>query len=585
MISRIYILLCLLILTGCTRHKPDERLVHIAAMVSESPTEALSDLDSINRNSLSEADRHYHDFLTIKANDKAYNRHISDSLILDVIDYYESNKSSALYPEALYYAGRVYTDLGDSPTALHYFQDALDNLGDGSEDTALKTSVLSQTGRLLLQLRLYDEATAYIKESIRMDELQGDTVNLVYDLQLLGGAHLIAEDYTLAAHYFNQALEAGKNLPESFTAKSKMNLAKVKYETGQLDSALMLIRGTLETISPMARNNALAYSSEIYLAKGMTDTAYIYAQELRHSKDPTNKGAAYEILLSPELKGIVSSDSIYRYLGELIDILEDNYDDNDVELSMIQQGYYNYSRHLIQRQTAENKNLLLKLWVLALSSVCMLLIIVVLYYKNKSQKSLIELRNALDGISKLKEHINQDIKSQSATGPQYPSADMTHSADDLVDKGNEIRPYTPAGSIKELREKLRDELLSLYNQNQSADLNDAIARSEAYSRLSQLISQNRSVSPDDPLFEDIEKVVLESSPRFKENLELLTQSRLTSIDLQTAMLIKCHVTPSQMCTLLCRSKGAIVSRRDNLCMKIFDKRLGTKVIDGIIRML
>jgi hypothetical protein len=40
-----------------------------------------------------------------------------------------------------------------------------------------------------------------------------------------------------------------------------------------------------------------------------------------------------------------------------------------------------------------------------------------------------------------------------------------------------------------------------------------------------------------------------------------------------------------MTNLLNRSKGAIVSRRESLCFRVFDEKLGTKVIDGIVRLL
>ena len=52
----------------------------------------------------------------------------TDSLIRTVLEYYEKHPGSEQYPEALYYGGRVYSDLGDSPTALRYFQHALDAL-------------------------------------------------------------------------------------------------------------------------------------------------------------------------------------------------------------------------------------------------------------------------------------------------------------------------------------------------------------------------------------------------------------------------------------------------------------------------
>ncbi len=148
MVTRIRIIIILMLLCGCSGHTPDERLARIAGIVSDSPGEALAALDSIDPGSLPEADRHYHDFHTVKANDKAYNRHTSDSLILDVIDYYESHQSTGLYPEALYYGGRVYSDLGDYPTAIFYYQKSLGNINDDDMSSLhLKGNVTSQLGR------------------------------------------------------------------------------------------------------------------------------------------------------------------------------------------------------------------------------------------------------------------------------------------------------------------------------------------------------------------------------------------------------------------------------------------------------
>ena len=142
------------LLTCCTGHETDERLVRIAAEVSASPNEALATLDSIDPRSLPDADRHFYDFLTVKASDKAYITHESDSLILSVVEYYSTQSKDTVYPEALYYGGRVYSDLGDYPTALDYFQKALDCLDAGKDNIDLRIRVLSQTGRLLKSLRL-----------------------------------------------------------------------------------------------------------------------------------------------------------------------------------------------------------------------------------------------------------------------------------------------------------------------------------------------------------------------------------------------------------------------------------------------
>ena len=223
------ILFSLLLFFSCSDNKIDERLVHINEIIPESPEEALSHLDSINYKDLSEANQYFYDLVKIKAEDKAYIKHTSDSIILRVISYYATHDKDKLYTEALYYGGRIYRDMGDSPNALKYFHLALDNLTERKADNNLKARILSQTGRLLTGISLYDEAIPYIEESIKICELNKDTVNIVYELQLLGGTYLRAKKYRLAEHYFNKAIEMSSSLPVSFNAKSRMYLADVKY--------------------------------------------------------------------------------------------------------------------------------------------------------------------------------------------------------------------------------------------------------------------------------------------------------------------------------------------------------------------
>lgn len=81
--------------------------------------------------------------LCIKADDKAYVPHTSDSLIRPLADYYASVGDPHLLPEALYYAGRVCRDLGDSPQALDYFKRSLDAM-EGNDRPELRGKVYSQ---------------------------------------------------------------------------------------------------------------------------------------------------------------------------------------------------------------------------------------------------------------------------------------------------------------------------------------------------------------------------------------------------------------------------------------------------------
>ena len=560
------ILTICILMAGCSETGQDARLKEIAEIVSDSPQEALLRLDSIDCESISEADRHYYDFLTIKAKDKAYIQHTSDSLILDVISYYENISPSPLYAEALYYGGRVYRDMGDAPTALQYFHKALDNIPEDSRSLNLKARTLSQIGRLLQSISLYDEAIPYIEKSLKICELNKDTTNIVYELQLLGGTYLRAKKYRLAEHYFNKAIEMSSNLPISFKAKSKMYLADVKYQVGQLDSALTLIRNTLDLVKPIARNRALATASDIYLAKGLLDSAYIYAHELINSPDSDNKVIGYQNLLLPELQKFIPLDTIYLYIDEYRGLLENYYDSNESQLAMNQHNFYNYQLHEREKQSAQKEKEKFLKWLYIISIVVVVLVITILALNIGRKKQQLRLHEALDNISKLKASLSN------------------HSSTDNSDSG--LKEIAKEMTTESLRNRLRDDLLSIYNKDKKqGEIPSAILKSEAYKELQSYVGGGKVIPLDSLLWEQMEAAVMECSPNFKYNLQLLTGGNLSSQDYRLALLIKCGVTPTQMISLLGRTKGTVSYRREALCYKVFDQKLGSKVIDGIIRLL
>ena len=60
----------------------------------------------------------YYHLLTIKAEDKLYTRHTSDSLINLIVKFYDEHGDKNKLIEAYYYQGSVYRDLHDAPSAL-----------------------------------------------------------------------------------------------------------------------------------------------------------------------------------------------------------------------------------------------------------------------------------------------------------------------------------------------------------------------------------------------------------------------------------------------------------------------------------
>ena len=161
--------LLLLCLYACN-NKPYPHTMQVAdKLVYSNPDSACLLLEQLRDSITTEpkATQIYYQLLNIKARDKAYITHTSDSLILEVLHYYEDKKDKTHLPEAYYYAGRVYADLGDAPQALDYYQKAAELL-EGSTDYRLQKVIYSQMGELFLYQGVYEEAMKTYKKAYRI---------------------------------------------------------------------------------------------------------------------------------------------------------------------------------------------------------------------------------------------------------------------------------------------------------------------------------------------------------------------------------------------------------------------------------
>lgn len=360
----------------------------IAEIVSDHPQEALDSLKAVDYSRLSTADRHYYDLLSIKGADKAYITHTSDSLILDVIDYYSTHQKEEFYPDALYYGGRVYSDLGDYPTALDYFQQALELLPAETEKKDLRGRVLSQTASLLSTLRLYAEAIPYVQSAIELGRVRGDTLGLMHDTQLLGTTYLHLKDWDKAEAQFRRSSSLAQTFTKADIARQRMYLAATKYGKGELDSARLYMRGVLDHISPLDRSTALAYYGYIYLNSDQPDSAYNAAMELIRGEDLINKDKGYYILTSPLMDQTIAQDSLIAYLRDYHRYLNRYLNTNANEQALIQQSSYNYSLHQRERDKAEDAyHSLQRLLVIGLivGLIAALIRILIIYKKKKDE--------------------------------------------------------------------------------------------------------------------------------------------------------------------------------------------------------
>lgn len=567
---------------SCGRRGHDSRLEYIGDIVSHSPREALQSLDSIDPTSLSERGRAFYNLLSIKAKDKAYIGHTSDSLVVSVINYYSGNRDKELYPEALYYGGRVYSDQGDYPTALRYFQDALDLLPEGTPNLVLRGNVLSQTGRLLNDLGLYQQAIPYIEEVLKINYQLNDTLNLAYDYKLLGAIHLHLKDYEGALENFMTAEKLASRFSNEDMIEDKIHQAVVYYHKDDIKNALRLIRPYVIMTDSLAINFALAYASKIYLRANILDTAYNYARQLTLSQYPENKKTGYMVMLSPELRKFIPKDSLELFYRDYKLILEKEFLQQETNGALIQNSMYNYSVHEKKRQEAERSRTKILIWLIALIAILAILTAIILYLHNKNKSKILALHEAMAKLRILEESFGNK-RSDENIEPENFKTDPD-SKEDIVPVLSEVPQKIR--NQKSLRNELRKRLREL-NANSTSPYEPLpqITDSDPYLEAKALLKGNHLIPDKSEIWNGLEDIVSKCFPNLKSTLQLLSDDDLTADDWHIAVLLKCGFSLKDLAILIGRTKGAVTYRRKNLSTKLFGEVLDLELVDNIIRTL
>lgn len=579
---RLKVILILVLLCSCRTGdgRFDVSLQQAENAISTSPRDAMAMLDSINPDELSESRRHYYDLLTIMARDKAYITHTSDSLILDVVDYYSSRKSDPLYPKALYLGGRVYSDLGDYPTALNYFHKSLDAVPDDDEYLHFKACASSQTARLLHALRLYEQAIPYVEQSIAIGTSINDTFGIAYDYQLLGSLYLKTKDIDRAIYNFKEAVKYASQLSKTDSANMEVFHAVALHEIGQKDSVWKMIRSLLPIIvDKPTRNYALSVATDLYYEAGVYDTAYMYARELAMSPVKHNRQHGFNMLFADKVRRFIPEDSLYSYAMQYHEFVDGYLDSRESEAIIHQNSVYNYSIH--EREKNEAIKGKYRMWIgfLLIVVVAVVLAIVIAVMRMKSYKRTLQLRDSFDKIRTLNEKLAYQNAIKDIPEPNLLSLE----SDDSVEIINNIIDNSVE---KCLKKEILDNIQKLKYDKKDFPLSQTISESSVYEKLNDMLAHGSGIYEyQEQLWNDLEQLICAVSPNFRSQLMILTDNRMTVTDYQLALLMRCRFTITQIATLLNRSKNTISTRRISLSQKIFGKGGNAKSADNLIDIL
>lgn len=267
---------------------------------SDSALIYLSSLDSTIQYEPEET-RMYYGLLITQAQDKEYIPHTSDSLMKEVVRFYESYGDKEKLMEAYYYLGSVYRDMKDAPRAIAAFQQAAD-VGENSHRYDVLGRIYSQMGTLLAYQSLYEDALRIYKISYAYNLKREAGPGLVYALRDQGRMYEALNQSDSAEYYYQVAYKKAFEINNQRVINTiSIELGSVYLDFGKLDSA----KNVFSRISEL-QNDAIYLQgiAQSYQLTSQPDSAqFYYLQTLQEGKENQNiylKSSSYKALAKLE---------------------------------------------------------------------------------------------------------------------------------------------------------------------------------------------------------------------------------------------------------------------------------------------
>lgn len=570
------ILILPLYLCSCGDHPYPHTMQVADSLVNISPDSSLTLLRQIKDSIIHESEetQMYYELLTIKAEDKACITHTSDSLIMQVVHYYKHEKDEKRLPEAYFYAGCVYRDLGDAPQALEYFQKAID-ASDKSTDYNLIGMMYDQIGMIYLYQQVYDKAPEMFKKAYHYSTLIKDSIGMTYYLRDLGRSFSTLNQADSSLYYFKEALKLAKTIKsqelesticcEFSGLYTKLNRDKEAYEA-------MLIG--LKDAEIMNSPTQYTISARYYENIGQIDSAIHYYSLLLPIDSYVYKQEAYQGLgHAAQLKG--EYEKALMYLNKYLDYTDSLQSINQTEAIRKISSLYNY-----QLRQKENKKLRIeankerRLNIALITALVFSLTLFFAYWQYRKRKEQAKQIQE-EKIKRIqKEQYNLSLAYIEQNKKEIRKLEVL-----LIEAENSKNKLHQdfLQSQKVLIERTNERLEAQQKVNEQSEI--TLKQSDIYKAFHEAAEGNAKLKEAD--WQELILAINEVYNDFTQRLYQLYP--IKDIELQVCLLLKINLSPTQISVITAHSKQAITSIRKRLYYKIFNKDSTPDQWDNFIR--
>ncbi len=550
---------------ACT-NKPYPQSLRVAdSLIHNNPDSAVILLEELKRSMAFEpqATQMYYQLLTIKAKDKAYITHTSDSLIKTVVKYYEERKDRERLPETYYYAGRVYRDLGDAPQALEYLQKAIESTKDCT-DYRLISRIYSQTGTLYLYQDTYDQALEVFRKAYQYCLSDKDSIGMVYSLRDIGRTFTTLNCADSALYYYKGALNYAEQIHNNhLVGVVQAELSGLYIQLEMYPEAFTAIQCSNKYIKGHNIAPFYAILADYYYYTNQLDSATFYYTQTASFDDLYQKQGSYK-----GLGNIARKKGQYKEAMEYFDkylICTDSIKDiTNTETIRKMQSLYNYQLKEKENSRLQHQAANYKLWnILLVFSLLSLVFLFIAYHqfrKKKEQQRLVKQERI--------KQIQKDRYAQSNTyleknKEQIKVLELSlHKAE--IEKDQLRQDLLKAQ--KSLIEKTNEQITATQRVQKQSEL--ALKHSDIYKKFHFAVQgSDEKIGNDD--WKELMCAVDEAYNQF--TTRLLELYPMKTIEIQVCVLIKIGLSPAQIAFITIRSRQAISSIRKRLYSKVMGK--------------
>lgn len=570
-------------LSSCSNRKYEQTITradNLMELSQDSARSALAILDSIrpDLSKMGKSTQMRYQLVYAKGMNKGYVDFTTDSLMKEIVDYYDNHGTCQQQMLAHYLLGCVYRDLGDSPASLSCYNDAVEKVDTTSSDCDYKllTRVYEQQGALFLSQSMPQNALSAYQKAEKYAWIAKDTLSAVLSYEHLGNIYeymdnmnKVIEVYENASRRYRQygyPVQAARALGGAIQAliltkqyaKAKKYMDVFEAESGyfQKDSCYSYIN-----------YSHYYYLKGLYCLESHSDSAkYWFTKCQEFAKTNNSKSFSAYAWYLYYIKH-QQMDSVAKYSEQAFAYNDSANLDMERDLMQKMQAIYDYDRWKNVAHNEEIKatraNLTLLVSILVSVSVIIIGILTFLVYRKKRKLELQEKEEQENLIRQQIYNTKQELELLRTVNDRK-IADVIKEKEQTINKLKE--------DLKDIRDK--------YSNSSLSDVDILLKESSIYKRIKYLELHPKETMRENDWIE-LEETIEQLIPSFIP----LLKNRLNVIAYRICLLVKLEISTSSIAILLGLSSSAISKNRKVMLEKLCGRSGKPKDFDEYIRQI